>query len=246
MSIYNDDFEYSPYAKGQFFMFYELMRQGHVPPQMPFDILEEYTYHGRMEMPSSSFRCRERFVELGTWVLVHKAWTTPLAQWIGSRKVLELNAGAGWIAKALHEDGVDIIATDNNSESYCDVQVFPIEILDSKDAVDKYADWADIILTSWPRKVGYALEKWDGRDIIYLGESRGGCTGDDHFHKIFWQYREHMHDIHDWDPDDLFFRASNSYIPWWGMHDYLMHGVIKWVEDDGKSIWDDDYNDEEE
>lgn len=147
----------------------------------------------------------------GMWCIVDQVWTKQLAEWIGNRKVLEIMAGAGWLAKALSDHGVNIIATDG----FCShgikksMTVFPVEKMRPKKAVQTFE--ADILLVSWPpydqdRALISACIEWGTKKpVVFIGESEGGCTASDKFFDIFhrtedvpefsmmsWPY------IHDW------------------------------------------------
>ena len=116
----------------------------------------------------------------GMWALVDQAWTGALAKWIGNRKVLEVMAGAGWLARALHDHGVNIHATDNHSRhADTDMHLFPVEQQDAVEAAR--SSEADILLVTWPDHGDQTLvevcQAWGSdRPILYLGEL-GGCTG---------------------------------------------------------------------
>lgn len=137
----------------------------------------------------------------GMWGVVDKQWTRELAEWIGERKVLEVMAGVGWLAKALDEHGVNIKATDNFSwkgkHSKVDERVvFPVEDMDAIKAAQSLQ--AEILLVSWPpyteETIVQACEAWGTkRPIIYIGEGNGGCTACDEFHERFEQIDEHIH-----------------------------------------------------
>jgi hypothetical protein len=148
----------------------------------------------------------------GMWAIVDKVWTKALAHWIGNRKVLEIMSGAGWLAKALKEYGVNIVATDNFSWQARDTVVYPVEDLEAAEAVKKYID-ADVLLVSWPsyksRTIAGACNVWGcERPIIYIGELQGGCTASDSFFKFFEET----------EPNDIPLRS------WYGMHDTILIG----------------------
>jgi len=127
--------------------------------------------------------------ENGMWALVDKQWTKRLAEELEGKKVLEVMAGAGWLAKALSEHGVDITATDNY-ESHMNEgshdQVTDVENMDALAALEANSD-ADVVIMSWPpldndiaQKVGEATQ---GKTLVYIGEGNGGCTATDEFHE---------------------------------------------------------------
>lgn len=159
---------------------------------------------------------RRECTSRGMWAIVTLDWTRQLADWIGERKALEIMAGAGWLAKALHDHGVDIVATD--SQSWDDrhdqmIRLCPIEQQEATEAVCKYAD-ADLLICSWPPygdgAIYRAAEAWGSeRPIVYIGEGEGGCNAPDEF----WSHFRELEDA----PD----------IPlksWRGIHDHIFIG----------------------
>lgn len=129
----------------------------------------------------------------GMWAIVDQVWTKELARWIGKRRVLEIMAGAGWLAKALHGHGVDIIATDSyewNEQHSLMKHVYPVEELHDLAAIIKYNKWAQVILCSWPPygsdAIVGACQLWGRRrPIVYIGEGEGGCNAPDEFFQHF-------------------------------------------------------------
>lgn len=135
----------------------------------------------------------------GMWALVDLTWTDDLAHWIGSREVIEVMAGAGWLAKALNIHGVKIIATDNLSwngeKTHRNIKpVYEIKEFEGIRAVDEFCD-ADILLCSWPpygrKSIIKICKAWGGeKPIIYIGEDQGGCNAPDDFFDAFQVIKE--------------------------------------------------------
>lgn len=153
---------------------------------------------------------RERYF---MFAIVTRDWVNELARWIGDRKCLEIMAGAGWLAKALNEAGIDVIATDDLSWTYHakpeKKHVFPIENLNAITAVNTHQD-ADVLIVSWPymdNDVVEAIAAWGNeKPIVYIGEDKGGCTATDTFF-------------------DHFKENKVIYIPQWpGIHDFCAIG----------------------
>jgi len=118
--------------------------------------------------------------DLGVFALIDKIWIKQLADWIGKRSCLEVMSGIGWLAKALFENNIDIIATDNNSWKYCNNKlVHPIEIIEGIHAVKKYGHKREILIISWPYfEDNYIIDickLWGNKPIIYIGEDKFGC-----------------------------------------------------------------------
>ena len=126
--------------------------------------------------------------------LVSKDWIRLLAEFIGRGKVLEVMSGCGSLAYALHNEGVNIIATDNFSwkeplgtwnetRNYW----YNIENIDAVEAVRKYGSQVDYILMAWPIIVTQSYVFDMMKDInpnckmIYIGEDVDGQTTDYQF-----------------------------------------------------------------
>jgi hypothetical protein len=158
--------------------------QDEIPPA-PFDH-ESIPYMKEWEQ-------RDICVSRGMWALVDQIWTKKLAEEIGDRTCLEVMAGYGWLAKALKEHGVDIVATDDQSwvgNRHTTGKPFDfVEDLEALSAVKKYAD-RDILIVSWPpyenERICKVCEVWGGsKPIVYIGEGGNGCTATDTFHRNF-------------------------------------------------------------
>lgn len=129
--------------------------------------------------------------------------------------VLEIGAGTGYWASLLAKLEADVVAYDSYEGHYTDAlrhgAHFPIRKGDGRQAVrDRAHDsrtlfmsWPDYDV-SWPAEV---LEAYEGNTVVYVGESSGGCTGDDRFHQIL---------------SDHWTSVAEVAIPTWpGIHDGL-------------------------
>lgn len=176
-------------------------------------------------MSLSAFTQREAWINRGMYAFVCWQWVDPLARWIGQQNVLEVMAGAGWLAKALREKGVNVIATDDYSwhlERKWPI-VSPVEKLGAIEAVKKYGASCDILILSWPYMDDTAFnvinELYQVKPdclIIYIGEDFGGCTASEEFF-------DHFEDINDAD----FKSVSDNYKAWPGLHDTIRLGKFK-------------------
>ena len=162
------------------------IKQGTIPPYPP-DGLEQGGYP--FTFNPGYYNVRSECISLGLWVVIDKIWTHKLAQWIGRRKIIEIMAGGGWLAKALSFYGVDITATDNyswNSNGSIGKQ-YPVKRMT---AIKAARLPGDILLVSWPpyedKAICRACKVWgEGRPIIYIGEDKGGCNATDEFFEHF-------------------------------------------------------------
>lgn len=121
----------------------------------------------------------------------------------GFGPLLEVGSGSGYWAYELRKAGIDIVATDplpignGNPYSFKRIWLEP-ESLYSRDAVLKYPDRT--LLMVWPcydkRWAAEALAVYRGTTVLYVGEGKGGCTGDRLFHYLLrrrYVCREHVH-----------------------------------------------------
>jgi len=196
--------------------YFQSIARGRIPTQAP--LIDFF------EVSLSSTIIRTFCTRRGLWTMLDKEWTRQLATWIGTRKVLEIMAGGGWLARTLHEHHVNIIATDDYSwkqkkqETYGHTNLPKwterfVRKMDAIKAIQKIP--ADILLISWPphedRIIVNACDSWGTkRPIIYIGE-HDGATACKEF-------------------DDRFQLATSKRIPkiplpqWWGLHDRIYIG----------------------
>ena len=192
--------------------FLESLRRGEIPQGPP---VGTSSYGNNWNIGDiDSYKARDEVTARGMWAIVDKIWTKKLADWINNHLCLEVMAGAGWLAKALTEYGVNIIATDNGTwdKRHSKMQiVYPIEKLSAIASVRKYSD-RDILIVSWPPYGDMAIcrfcKKWTGKPIIYIGEGNGGCNAPDEFFKHF-----HYSDT-----------VNIPMMAWNGLHDSVLIG----------------------
>ena len=162
--------------------------RGEVPKQAYY---WECDYGWQLEGNSTEylFFARNYLMDKNIWALVDLNWTGVLANWIGNRFALEVYAGVGWLSKALHQYGINVVATGSyewirqrNAKT-----VFQVEELDSIEAIQAYPD-AEILIASWvppkDKNFSLAMDYWGDKPIVFVGEING-CTGDHWFSENF-------------------------------------------------------------
>ena len=197
--------------------FINCLKRKEIPPAPP----EGCTLTGNITDMSSMYQYEVMGAvrDFGMFAIVDQLWTTELANWIKSRKCLEVMAGAGWLSKALQDNKINIIPTDNGSwDKIVERQIISIEKLSGLDAVKKYSD-CDILIVSWPNydreEICEICQKWGPtKPIIYIGESMYGCTACDKFFDHF-------------QVDSDFDEESIPMISWTGIHDRVQVGYYK-------------------
>ncbi|WP_415913325.1 hypothetical protein [Neptuniibacter sp. QD37_11] len=173
--------------KGQAFI--ASIKAGQIPEKYPYGYEFGYlddpdNFQQFFQQSSASFALRQACQSLCMYAVVDREWTPHLAKWIGNRRVLEVMAGRGILAKALSDEGVAITATDYNT--YWE-PFHPITEIDAREAAAESSD--DVLLISWPPFEDTAIvdvcNAWGTeRPIIFIGEFRG-CTGCDKFFDRF-------------------------------------------------------------
>jgi len=171
-------------------------------------------------------------INISAFVPVALNWVLPLARFIGEKTCLEIMAGKGVLAQALHECGVHMLATDDfswkwhrNSQNkqgqplIRDELWHNVEDIDALEAVKKYPQ-ADFILCACPpfgcERLYHILRHIQQHNpttqIIYIGETKGGCHAEN---KFFNTAKINNNDY-------LFNLAAKQYLPWPQMREELL------------------------
>lgn len=200
--------------------FVECIKRKEVPTESPdcTSLLGHYSFSGSFKDRAADYSAREEIsATYGMWAIITKSFAKTLAEFIGDKRCLEIMSGAGWLAKALSEQGIKIIATDNNSWKHSQHSVFEVLNYEASEAVETYKDSYDILICSWPpyseSRFTDACKKW-GKDklIIYIGESHEGCNANEEFFNSFHQVK-----------------TGIGIMSWPGLHDDVMIGY--WREE---------------
>ena len=113
-----------------------------------------------------------------------------IAELTGEREVLEVGAGNGYLAHRLAQAGINVLPTDahrpeRSGYQLGNVQHTDIINIDAETAIRQLPEMD--LLWSWPcqeEASGKALQSYDGRNLIYIGEQDDGCTGGDLFNRV--------------------------------------------------------------
>lgn len=166
--------------------FMEALARGEIPNHAPDLASLDFIDSEEIENAIISARSRTQRKH-GMWAMVDSFWTRELADWIGERSCVEVMAGAGWLAKALCEHGVNLVATDLDVKAKWGTRpaVHPVQPLDALAALARYPE-TEVLLVSWPpysvSVIESVAEAWGpDRPIIYIGEELGGCTATENF-----------------------------------------------------------------
>lgn len=146
-----------------------------------------------------------------------------LAGYLKGKKVLEIFAGNGLLARHLEDREVDIKATSMFSGH--DGHEFglhtAVDQMDARKAIQVYGSESDVLLVSWPvadNSLLRALEFWDSKKpIVYIGEAPNpdlpgmaflpGCASDEFFESITW-----VNEFETYEPKNLIEKAGVVYL----------------------------------
>lgn len=128
--------------------------------------------------------------------------------------LVEVGAGSGYWSKLLKAAGADIIATDLGKQSgYSKAWLEMAAHVEKMSASDAVLRWPERnVFVSWPSydeawAGEMAAKMQPGRMLVYIGESKHGCTADAGFFDLL---------------RDGFEKVDSMAIPHWdGIHDYL-------------------------
>jgi hypothetical protein len=104
---------------------------------------------------------------------------------IGGRMCQEVGAGSGWLSYWLRRYGVEIPhISDTNEWKHAKPETkAPVDIVFMPGVEAVSSVRAEVVILSWPPYMeSLALDVWntleEGQYLLYIGESRGGCTGE--------------------------------------------------------------------
>lgn len=149
---------------------------------------ERYTF----ELSMATSEIRGEYVKHSFPILTDDFITDIVAVIQGLRvlNIVELCAGTGWLSHWLRIYGLEIeAAIDNKSWPGFEDRYLPdVEESDSAEYVEAHPE-VDLFILSWPPYAGdIASRIWKsmraGTYLLYIGESSGGCTGDDEFFNL--------------------------------------------------------------
>jgi hypothetical protein len=149
---------------------------GEIPNELPKQMQENYA----VSTMAHSLLC-----ETGYYAKVTRKFAKSLARVVGNGTLLDPMAGKGYLVKALRDEGVKTIGTDDNSWQLSQ----GLEQMDAQDALRKYGDsithlaivWAPYDNTIDAKLVQMVKDDYPHVTIVNVGEPYGGCTGSDRF-----------------------------------------------------------------
>ena len=111
--------------------------------------------YGEQSLDEGSLMIRDEAIRMCGYCWLANSWIRPLAQWIGSRRYLEIMCGSGSLSYALQAYGVQLIATDNfswrgNAGCWYEHPWTDIQKMDCLEAILEYGSRIDLVICSWP------------------------------------------------------------------------------------------------
>lgn len=173
--------------------FLHLVSMDKVPPEPP-DIPDRI--EDALQSKIDWFHAKRSVNIRGMWAIVNKRMAQSMADILRgispNPSVLEIMSGRGWLTKALRDEGITVVSTDNHSWKVTHSNLPPItdvKHLGAVASIRKYGQQSDVLLVSWPpmsRAAYSAAKEWGSKKpIIYIGESAWGCTADNNFWEHF-------------------------------------------------------------
>lgn len=133
-----------------------------------------------------TFHRRDDLVDKYAWAIPNEEAIATISE---QAPILEVGAGRGYWAKCVREylDDVGAVVATESDLRWDELWTLPLLEYDAVEAVREYGDGRALLLV-WPpidnTMAGDAVEAYHGDTVLYVGEGRGGCTADDHFHKL--------------------------------------------------------------
>lgn len=135
-----------------------------------------------------AYRARRTLVGRYAWAVPDEAAVTLLCE-LGP--IVEIGAGSGYWASLVAAAGGDVVAYDAVAPGTPGHEFghhhgwYPV----ARGGPERAAAHSDrVLLLCWPPyATGFALEcleAYRGDTVVYVGEGRGGCCGDDGFHEL--------------------------------------------------------------
>jgi SAM-dependent methyltransferase len=157
---------------------------------------------------------RDAYIQDYGFAILTRETADELISLTRGRKVLDAGSGSGYIAKVLHDAGVDVTAVDSGTGSYGFKTCWKRDI--EADAATLLPGDYDVVLLSWPcygatfaHEVISAMRT--AQTLVFQGEGIGGCTANDAF---FDDLRK------DWFRQDEWSDALNQgHVQFHGLHD---------------------------
>jgi hypothetical protein len=156
---------------------------------------------------------RHEFTKKYSWTITDPDSIAFVAHYAGSR-VVDPMAGTGYWAYLLTQLGIDVVCYDRapgGNDWHGDAPLHAeIMAMEGRESVKRHKQRT--LLLSWPPysnpSGNHILRAYRGHRVIYIGESEGGCCGDDWFHR---RLDKHWVEVDEHIP-----------VQWFGLHDRII------------------------
>ena len=164
---------------------YRTVMNGGIPEDIPYFLTRDYAYEDYRNYSTASSIIHSHLCKAGMYARVTKTFAKDLAENIKDGIVLDPMAGRGFLVKALREENVKSIGTDDNSWNLSK----DIEKIDVFESIEKYGDKVSHIVLAWApyesdidlKVLQMVRSRYPHITIINIGEPEGGCTGSEKF-----------------------------------------------------------------
>jgi hypothetical protein len=131
-----------------------------------------------------SFNKRQEYVLSYSWAIPTEEVIQELLEY---SPLVEMGAGGGYWSYLIDQMGGDIIAYDKaphyNSQSQC--KWYEVHIGEEEVLTQHYDRTLFLCWPPYDNLMAYnSLKNYKGDTLIYIGESNGGCTGEDNLFKL--------------------------------------------------------------
>lgn len=125
-------------------------------------------------------------IKMGCWPMLSLTWLRDLAKLCKKKRVLEVYAGGGWLAKYLHSKGIEVLAIDNfqflAEGLHTKEPVYHVQQMYAELAVETLQHRYDVLLMSWPPIDATKLQ-WE-KEVIFIGNE--SCANTEFLSNYIW------------------------------------------------------------
>lgn len=152
--------------------------------------------------PFAAYIGRDIYAEHLAWAIPTKEVVEEIAKF-ARYNIVEVGAGSGLWALLLSVVGKATVTAYDNGETNWPVRYYGVR-MGNPTKLLRQTTFSTLFLC-WPPYADQmafdALVSYKGQRLVYIGEGRGGCTGDDDFHALLerdWDEQEPEHQVPQW------------------------------------------------
>ena len=179
--------------------------QGQNEPPSPMTMAESWLLQGAWPADHRDGQPRMKFIRTFGFAILTGAAIRLIREY---GPIIEVGAGTGYWTMELARAGIDILATDPTPGMYFEGSSLwtKVEMINGPEALEKHP--GRNVLMCWPDREEWpsgVVSEFTGDHIIYVGEPRDGCTGNNQMFNILDRRYEletrleipQFHNIHD-------------------------------------------------